>query len=119
MQIPILTRVLIFFVLPLLAVLAYPPTMLAGGLPVVLIVALIFILISALLWRGSSRALTLTIFIQGMNIIVRIMMFFPQSIPRAGQYNFPYMILSILALALSLYLVFRLDRADIRSQLVT
>jgi hypothetical protein len=119
MQIPILNRVLLFFLLPLLAVLAYPPTMLSGGLPVLLVVALAFALIAILLGRGSSRALTLTIFIQGMNVIVRIMMFFPHSTPRSGLTNYPYMILSILALVLSLYLVLRLDKADIRSQLVT
>jgi hypothetical protein len=119
MQKPTLNRILIFFALPLLAVLAYPPQMLDGGLPVILFVALAFALIAFMLWRGSSRALTLMIFIQGMNVIVRIMMFFPHSTPRGGQFNFPYMILSALALALSLYLVLRLDKADIRSQLVS
>jgi hypothetical protein len=112
-------RILLFIILPTIAVLAYPPEMLVEGLPLLAIVFGFFILLGVLLWRGSSRALTLSIFIQGLNVIVRIMMFFNAGVPRIGQYNAAYMVISTLAMILSMYLLLRLDRADIRSQLVT
>jgi hypothetical protein len=118
MKKPSLNQILLFFVLPLLSVLAYPPSTLANSLPLLGVVALSFLLLAVLLMRGSSRALTLAIFIQGMNVIIRIMMFFPHSTPRGALVNYPYMIITTAAILLSLYLVLRLDKADIRSQLV-
>jgi hypothetical protein len=117
-----ITRILFFFVLPLIAVLSYPPDIFLSnenGVYLLLFVAVVFALLGIMLYRGSSRALTLSIFIQGLNVIIRIMMFFPHSVPRPGVFNWTYIIFSILGLALSSYLLLRLDRADIRSRLVT
>lgn len=117
-----ITRLLFFFVLPLIAVLSYPPDIFlsnTNGLYILLFVAAVFTLLGVMLYRGNSRALTLSIFIQGMNVIVRMMMFFPHSFPTPGQFDWTYMIFSIIGLALSSYLMLRLDRADIRARLVT
>jgi hypothetical protein len=79
-----ITRILLFFVLPLIAVLSYPPDIFLSsttGAYLLVLVAVVFALLAFMLYRGSSRALTLSIFIQGMNVIIRIMMFFPHSVP--------------------------------------
>jgi membrane associated rhomboid family serine protease len=117
-----ITRILFFFVLPLIAVLSYPPEIFLSSSEWRLSITIrgsCFRSLGIMLYRGSSRALTLSIFIQGLNVIIRIMMFFPHSVPRPGEFNWTYIIFSILGLALSSYLMLRLDRADIRSRLVT
>ncbi len=117
-----ISRILFFFVLPLIAVLSYPPQIFLSnpnGLALLLFVAAVFFLLAVMLYRGSSRALTLSIFIQGLNVIIRIMMFFPHSVPSPGNFDFTYMVFSVIGLALSSYLLLRLDRSDIRSRLVT
>jgi membrane associated rhomboid family serine protease len=116
-----ISRLLLFFVLPVIAVLSYPPAIFSGGSGtyILIFVVVVFALLAFLLHRGSSRALTLSIFIQGMNVIIRIMMFFNQAVPSPGQVNWSALIFSILGLALSSYLMLRLDRPDIRARLVT
>jgi hypothetical protein len=116
------SRILFFFVLPLVAVLSYPPDIFLSnlsGIYILLFVAVVFFLLGVMLLRGSSRALTLSIFIQGLNVIIRIMMFFPHSVPSPGNFNWTFMIFSLFGLALSSYLMLRLDKPDIRSRLVT
>jgi hypothetical protein len=117
-----ITRILFFFVLPFIAVLSYPPDIFISnptGISLLLFVAAVFFLLGVMLYRGNSRALTLSIFIQGLNVIIRIMMFFPHSVPTPGNFDWTYMVFSIIGLALSSYLLLRLDRADIRSRLVS
>jgi membrane associated rhomboid family serine protease len=117
-----ITRLLLFFVLPLVAVLSYPPDIFLSnptGAYLLILVAVVFALLAYMLYRGSSRALTLSIFIQGLNVIIRIMMFFPHSVSRAGTFDWTYMTFSIIGLALSSYLMLRLDRPDIRARLVS
>jgi hypothetical protein len=112
-------RILFFFLLPIIGVLAYPPQLLLGGIPVVIFAILMFAGLTYMLWRGNSRALTLAIFIQGLNVIIRIMMFFPHSVPTPGNINLAFMLSSFVAFVVSSYLVLRLDKPDVRSQMVT
>ena len=84
-----------------------------------LFVVVVFAVLGIMLYRGSSRALTLSIFIQGMNVIIRIMMFFNQAVPSPGQINWDYLIITAIAMALSSFLLLRLDKPDIRARLVT
>jgi membrane associated rhomboid family serine protease len=116
-----ISRLLLFFILPVIAVLSYPPAIFSGsgGTYILIFVVVLFALLAFMLHRGSSRALTLSIFIQGMNVIIRIMMFFNQAVPSPGQVNWSALIFSIIGLALSSYLMLRLDRPDIRARLVT
>lgn len=111
-------RILLFFVLPILAALLYPPEMLAGGIPVLVVVVALFSLMGAMLWLGRSLMLTFAIFIQGMNVIVRIMMFFPHAVSTAGKVDIVYIVASLIGLSLSSWLVMRLDRQDVRMQMI-
>ena len=117
-----ITRLLFFFVLPAFAVLSYPPEIFVSdgsGIYLLLFIVAVFAVLGFMLYRGSSRALTLSIFIQGMNVIIRIMMFFNLTVPEPNQVNWTQMIFSILGIALSSYLLLRLDKPDIRARLVT
>jgi hypothetical protein len=111
-------RFLLFFLLPLLAILSYPPATLLKGIGVILVVILVFIGFGIFLWIGKSIALTLTIFLQGLNVIIRLMMFFPNSLKPEQNLNVTYVVFSLVGLGLSLYLLLRLDRPDIRSQMI-
>lgn len=113
-----LQKIFVFFVLPFIAPLLYPPQMLASAWLAFVFAAVLFGLLGFLLLRGNSTALTLSIFLQGINSIIRLMMFLP-SAGNAGQVNLPWIIASVLSIALSTYLVLRLDRTDVRVTMVT
>jgi len=102
----------------MLAPLLFPPSLLAAGYLVVLFAAVLFIIIGVFLLRGSSQMLTLAIFLQGLNAIIRIMMFFPHATFIDGSADVIYIITSILSISLSIYLVLRLDKVDIRTRMV-
>jgi hypothetical protein len=110
-------KILIYFLLPMVAVsLGLSGTL---GLTVAAILSVIlFGLIGLLLLQGRNQALTLTIFLQGLNVIVGIMMFFPHATYRDGTPNFTYIVTSVLGMSLSIYLLLRLDRVDVRTQMV-
>ncbi len=113
-------RILIFFVLPIIAVLSFPPGTLVGALPIIGIAILVFVCLGYLLWRGHTLALTLAIFLQGLNVIVRLMMFFPHAVdPVTSSIDLTFIISNLLGLGLSLYLLLRMDRPDVRVQMVT
>lgn len=113
-----LQKILIFFVLPFIAPLIYPPELIASAWIAFVLAAVLFGLLGILLLRGNSTALTLSIFLQGINAIIRLMMFLP-SAGTSAQVNLPWIIASVLSIALSTYLVLRLDRTDVRVTMVT
>jgi hypothetical protein len=121
-------KLLLYFVLPTLAPLIFPPDWITGllfpggyvspaGVIGLLLVIALFIGLGFMLMGGSSSALTLAIFLQGLNVIVRLMMLFPRVYSQGG-YNIPYIVTTILSISLSMYLLLRLDRVDIRATMV-
>lgn len=110
-------RILIFFILPALAPLLFPLEIIGGAWIAILLDILLFAVLGFALTRGRLTALTLCIFLQGLNVIVRLMMFFPNAATPNGTFQFPYIIASVLSIGISIYLVLRLDRVDIRSQM--
>ena len=106
-------KILLFFVLPFIAPLLYPPDLILGTWLAFLVAAILFGGLGILLLRGNSTALTLSIFVQGMNVIVRTMMLFP-NLSVQGHFNFVWLITSLLSIALSSYLLLRMDRTDVR-----
>ncbi len=114
-----LQKILFFFVLPMITPLLFPPnTLLAGPIAIVLVM-LLFGVLGILLMRGREQALTLAIFLLGLNAIVRIMMFFAGSTFSDGSPNYVYIVTSLLSISLSIYLLLRLDRVDVRTQMVS
>lgn len=112
-------KLFLFVILPALAPVIYPPATLLNGLPVILLAMLVLMLIGVLTWRGHRLALALNIFLQGFNVIIRLMMFFPHAVSRGGEYDFVYIITALASIGLSWYLLMRLDKTDVRMQMVT
>jgi hypothetical protein len=121
----LLNRILLFFVLPIIAFLSYPPGMLAGNISVgtitlIGLVVVFFIGLGFLLQNGRAWVLTLAIFLQGLNVIIRLMMLAPNSFDLASQtFDWPYIVTNLFGLVLSFYLTLRLDQTDIRVQMAT
>jgi len=113
-----LQKVLYFFLLPIIAVLSFPPQILTNGLTVILIITALFLIFGVLLWRGYERALTLSIFLQGLNVIIRLMMLYPNMASKAGVWNLPLGLALLVGLVISFYLMLRLDRSDVRLTMV-
>ncbi len=114
----IIQRILFFLVLPTLAVLFYPPALLASAGTNLLIVVAVFLLIGFFLWRGNPQLLTFSIFIQGMNAVVRLMLFFSHAVSKQQVPDVPFAITSLIGLAISIYLIMRLDRSDVRVAMI-
>jgi hypothetical protein len=114
-----LKRALLFVLLPTIAVLSFPPTALISAVEVIPVAVGFFLLIGFFLWRGKSTALTFAIFLQGMNVIIRLMLFFANAIPKTGVIDFPFAITMLIGLGLSLYLTLRLDKNDVRGLMTT
>jgi hypothetical protein len=107
-------RILFFFVLPILAAFIYPPNTLIDTVGILVVALILFIGLGVLLLQGRTLALTFSIFIQGVNAIARLMMLFPNSVNNTGTYNFVFMITCLAGMALSIWLLFRLDKSDVR-----
>jgi hypothetical protein len=115
-------RILLFFLLPLIAPLLIPPAILETNpglalLPVVIGVSAVPV--GFFVNRGNSTALTLSIFLQGLNVIIRLMMFYPHILNQAGSIDILWIVASLFSMGLSMYLVLRLDRTDVRVLMVT
>jgi hypothetical protein len=117
-------KIFFFFVLPIIAPLIFPPDWLqsfvgsAGSIISLLAMVAMFMGLGYLLLTGSSTALTLSIFLQGLNVIIRLMMLFPRATYSDGTFNPGYILASLISIALSAYLLLRLDRVDVRTLMV-
>jgi hypothetical protein len=112
-------RLLLFIILPIIAILFFPPETLLSGLGVILVALAAFVLLGVMEWRGVTWALVLSIFIQGVNVIVRLMLFLRHAVPVAEQPpDILFIITSLVSIALSLWLMLRLDRVDVRVTMV-
>jgi hypothetical protein len=112
-------KVLFFFLLPTLGTLLYPPEIIGKAYSAIGIVALFFLALTAILWRGNLKALTFMIFLNGMNVIVRIMMLLSTTVSRAGVMDLPFLIYGFLGAAISFYLMLRLDKVDFQQAMMT
>jgi hypothetical protein len=112
-----LQRILLFFVLPAIAPILFPLKIIGGAWIAILLDVILFAALGFALTRGRLTALTLSIFIQGLNVIVRLMMFFPNAATPDGTWLAMNIITSILSIGISMFLVLRLDQVDIRTQM--
>jgi len=111
-------KVFYFFILPLVAVLFYQPATLSAALSLLWVVVLVFLIMGLLLWYGYFKALTFMIFINGMNVIIRLMMLLSTSFNDQGVFNPSFTIFILVGAALSLFLVLRLDKVDMRQHMI-
>jgi hypothetical protein len=113
-----LQKALIFFILPILGILFYDPSNL-GKAPTLIAVVVAFIaFVGFLLLRGYSTALTFAIFLNGMNVIVRLMMLVSNAYSSKGVFQPGYTLFTFAGLAISFFLMLRLDRVDVRMTMI-
>lgn len=107
-------KILFFLLLPIVGMLSFPPDFYLQGLVVMTVVVVLIIILGLIIWRGSQRALTFAIFLNGMNVITRLMMLMSTVISKQGQVNLPFAFTGLLGLIVSFYLMLRLDQPDVR-----
>ncbi len=115
-------NLLLIYIFQIVPLLIYPLDTLKSGAVIIAIVAVVFALLGYGLWRGRNWAHSLSLTLQGFNVIVRLMMLFPNAAilsPSGGtQFDFAFIALSVVSIALSLFFLTRLDRPDVRATLV-
>jgi hypothetical protein len=93
-------KILFFFVIPILAApLLRPLEVILGILGAIITIVVLFVFLGFLLLRGSSTALTLSIFLQGLNVVTYILMFFPNATHSDGSLNTVYIITALISMA--------------------
>jgi hypothetical protein len=111
-------KVLYFFLLPAIGMVFYPPAIIGKAYSMIGVVFLVFLILAAILWRGHSKALTFMIFLNGMNVIVRIMMLLSTAVSKAGVINMSFLIYGLAGAAISFYMMLRLDKVDVRQTMI-
>ncbi len=112
---PLITAI---FLLQGLPILLYPPALLLGAPILVGLAFAFFVSLGFMALRGRAWAVTMSIFSQGMNVIVRMMMSLPNALSAEGTLNTALAISMVLGIILSTWLLFRMDRPDIRKALL-
>jgi len=111
-------KILFFFLLPILGILFYDPATLVKAPVLIVIVVAFFAIIGALLLRGYATVLTFAIFLNGMNVIVRLLMLVSNAFTDKGVFQPGFTIFTFLGLAISFFLMLRLDKVDIRKTMI-
>jgi hypothetical protein len=119
---PTRQQLLLVYLFQIIPLLIYPPETLKSGLVLVGIMVIIFALLGYGLRQGRNWALSLSLTLQGFNVVIRLMMLFPNALMRLSSGDFifdlSYISLSVLSIGLSLFFLFRLDRPDVRATIV-
>jgi hypothetical protein len=115
-------RRLVFFVaiFQFIPLLLYPPEILLSISPVFLVIAvLLLVLVGWQLIRGRAWAPIFSTFLQGFNIITRLIALFPHALidEGAGGLNYSFLITGVLAILLSVCFLYLLGRPELESGL--
>lgn len=114
----LINKLLFFFILPILGFLFYDPAILGKALVLIAIVTAFFVMVGLLLMRGYSTILTFAIFLNGMNVIVRLLMLVSTTFTKNGVFQPGFAIFTFSGLAISFFLMLRLDKVDIRKTMI-
>lgn len=94
--------------------LMFPPAVLGSAKITVLILPVVlFALLGWGLVRRRPWALTMSIFVQGFNVIIRVLMLLPRVVVK-GTLDVGWLVSSILAIALSLVFLLLLEKPDVQ-----
>jgi hypothetical protein len=107
--------VAIFQFIPLLL---YPPQILLSVSPIFLVIAVL--LLALVGWQFVQRqawASIFSTFLQGFNIITRIILLFPHALINqgAGEVNYLFLTTGVLAILLSIYFLYLLSRPELEA----
>ena len=114
-----INRFLFFILLPVIAILSFPLNYITQGFTIMGIVAALIIGLGILIWRGNSNALTFAIFLNGMNVIIRLMMLLSTVINKQGVINLQFAVAGLIGLLISFFIMLRLDQTDVRKYVDT
>ena len=114
-----INRFLFFILLPVIAILSFPLNYITQGFTIMGIVAALIIGLGILIWRGNSNALTFAIFLNGMNVIIRLMMLLSTVINKQGVVNLQFAVAGLIGLLISFFIMLRLDQTDVRKYVDT
>lgn len=109
-------------VITLVAVAQFVPLVLlpwplrAGSAVFIAVLALLSALLGWALLRRKHWSITLTIFVQGMNVIVRIITFFANVYSESRGLDVAFLLTSVSSVVLSVVLLSAIDRSEIRLQ---
>jgi hypothetical protein len=86
-----------------------------NGVVYIVIAILVFGSLGYAIIKRKAWARNLSIFVQGFNIIVRLMMLFPNARTKDGPWDMSLIIASLLSIAISFWFLQRLDKTDFQS----
>jgi cytochrome bd-type quinol oxidase subunit 1 len=110
------TQLIVLLVLQAVAVIIYPPAFFetapqAAVLPPALFVLFVIAIVAMNSgWFSSEAGRNSLIFVQGINIVVRLMMLFPNLKNAAGNWDWLLLICQIIAIALSWYTITQMEK---------
>ena len=114
-------KLAMIYFLQFIPIIIYSPDIMEKGLTAFLVVVVAMLALGYFLLRGRSWALKMSIFLQGFNIIIRIMMGFSHAIRPVnlgGGWDVPLIVTSILGIAISMWFLLRLDMPDVHATIV-
>ena len=101
-------------VLQFIPALTLPPALLLSVNPVVLLFPLVFFVFLAWAMLTLRRwSLTLCIFVQGLNVIARFLIMFPQAVGE-GSADWLFVLTSLVSIALSSVILYVVDRPKVQ-----
>jgi len=84
------SKLLLIYLFQIIPLLIFPLETLKSGLVLVGIMVVVFTLLGYGLWRGRNWALSLSLTMQGFNVIVRLLMLFPNALMRLSDGSFVF-----------------------------
>ena len=100
-------------ILQFIPALMLPPTMLLSINPVLLIVPFAFFAFLAWAMLTLKRwSITLCVFVQGLNVIARLLIMFPQAVGEGGA-DWPFVITSLVGIVLSSVILYVIDQPKV------
>ncbi len=111
-------KIFLFFVLPIFGVLFYDLSTLIKTPILIAIVIAFFVFVGIMLIKGYETALTFAIFLNGMNVIMRLLMVLSNAVSDQGEFQPNFVIFTLVGMAISFFLMLRLDKVDVRKTMV-
>lgn len=110
------TSLTLIALLQVIAVLVLPPSLLRGiGVPIAIALAVVFGLLGFSLLRLRDWARVATVFVQGFNIIVRLLTLMSNVVPKGaeGQVDMGLLVTSLVSMFLSGCVLYLIEKPDI------
>jgi len=110
------TQLIVLLALQIVAIILFPPAFFrqapqAAVLPPAMILLFVLALVAMNYgWMPAASGRTSLVFVQGVNIVVRLMMLFPNLRNAAGNWDWLLLILQITAMALSWYTITQMEK---------